>query len=63
MLSPPARRLNGLLGNARDDLRLNARRHKLAPPHPRDRRELLQSLSRPALAEGAAHHGAHLAHL
>eukprot|EP00969_Alexandrium_andersonii_P235796 10410333-Alexandrium_andersonii.AAC.1 len=36
-------------------------RHGLAPPHPRGRRELLQSSPRPALAEGAAHHGAHLA--
>eukprot|EP00975_Prorocentrum_lima_P030607 6420491-Prorocentrum_lima.AAC.1 len=46
-----------------DDLRCYARRSGLAPPHPRDRRELLQSLSGPALTEGAARDCTHLAHL
>eukprot|EP00969_Alexandrium_andersonii_P257858 11401485-Alexandrium_andersonii.AAC.1 len=62
MLSLPARRWNGLLGNVRGDLRLGARRHGLAPPHPRDRRELLQSFPRPSLADGAARRGTHLTH-
>eukprot|EP00969_Alexandrium_andersonii_P349031 15430196-Alexandrium_andersonii.AAC.1 len=47
----------------RDDLRCCGRRSGLAPPHPRDRRELLQGLSGPALPEGAARDRAHLAHL
>eukprot|EP00969_Alexandrium_andersonii_P057490 2533503-Alexandrium_andersonii.AAC.1 len=54
MLSLPARRWNGLLGNVWDDLRLGARRHGLAPPRPRDRRERLLIFPRPTLAEGAA---------
>eukprot|EP00969_Alexandrium_andersonii_P055637 2452184-Alexandrium_andersonii.AAC.1 len=46
-----------------NDLRRHARRHRLAPPHLRGRRKLLQSLARPALAEGAARHSAHFANL
>eukprot|EP00969_Alexandrium_andersonii_P242448 10708151-Alexandrium_andersonii.AAC.1 len=63
MLSPRPRRRGNLLGNAWGDLRRRARRCRLAPPHPRDRRELLQGHPRPALSEGTARHCAHLTHL
>eukprot|EP00969_Alexandrium_andersonii_P156499 6918879-Alexandrium_andersonii.AAC.1 len=63
MLSPRTRRWGNLLGNLGDDLRLDARGHRPAPPRPRDRRELLQGFAQPSLAEGAARHGSHLAHL
>eukprot|EP00969_Alexandrium_andersonii_P017806 778869-Alexandrium_andersonii.AAC.1 len=46
-----------------NDLRRHARRHRLAPPRPRDRCQLLQSFTRPALTEGAARHSTHFAHL
>eukprot|EP00969_Alexandrium_andersonii_P278887 12325970-Alexandrium_andersonii.AAC.1 len=60
MLRPRTRRRSNLLSNTRDDLQLAARRHRLAPPHPRGCRELLQSFARPSLAEGVARRGTHL---
>eukprot|EP00969_Alexandrium_andersonii_P008948 391284-Alexandrium_andersonii.AAC.1 len=44
-------------------MRFDAGTHRLAPPRPRDRREFLESPSRPSLFEGAARHGPHLARL